>query len=253
MTVKSVRLVERNLTGFRRMPLIVVSGIFEPLFYLALASVGFEKLVGDVVGPGGRVMSYTSFAAPAFLAAAAMQGAIYEITNMFFKRRYAKTYDAVLNTPLGVGDIVTGEIAWALMRSALYTVAFLVVMAVMGLLRSWWAVLMLPATLLVGAAFAGLGAAATSFMRSWKDFELVQLFVLVFFLFSGTFYPLSTYPSWLRGIVAASPLYQSVHLLRSLQVGDVGLGLVGAVVYLALLAWIGVRGASARLTRVLTI
>jgi lipooligosaccharide transport system permease protein len=253
MTVKAVRLVERNLVGFRRMPLVVVSGIFEPLFYLALASVGFEKLVGDVTGPGGRVMSYTEFAAPAFLAAAAMQGAIYEITNMFFKRRYAKTYDAVLNTPLGVADIVTGEITWALMRSALYTVAFLVVMAVLGLLHSWWAVLMLPATLLVGAAFAGVGAAGTSFMRSWKDFELIQLCVLVLFLFSGTFYPLSTYPGWLQGVVSASPLYQSVHLLRSLAVGEVGVGLVGAVVYLVVLAVAGVRAASTRLTRVLTI
>lgn len=253
MTVKSVRLVERNLVGFRRMPLIVLSGVFEPLFYLALASVGFEKLVGDVVGPGGRTMSYTEFAAPAFLAAAAMQGAIYEITNMFFKRRYAKTYDAVLNTPLGVADIVTGEIVWALMRATLYTVAFLVVMAVLGLLHSWWALLMLPATLLVGAAFAGVGAAATSFMRSWKDFELIQLCVLALFLFSGTFYPLSTYPSWLRGVVSASPLYQSVHLLRSLETGAVGVDLLGAAAYLCVLAALGVRGASARLTRVLTI
>jgi lipooligosaccharide transport system permease protein len=253
LTARAVRLVERNLVGFRRVPLVVVSGVFEPLFYLLLASVGFEKLVGDVTGPGGRAMSYTAFAAPAFLAAAAMQGAIYEITNMFFKRQYAKTYDAVLNTPLGVADIVTGEITWALMRSGVYTVAFLVVMAALGLLDSPWAVLMLPATLLVGAAFAGVGAAATSFMRSWKDFELVQLGVLVLFLFSGTFYPLSTYPSWLRGVVAASPLYQSVDLLRSLAVGEVGMALVGPVVYLAALAALGVRVASTKLTRVMTI
>lgn len=253
MTARAVRLVERNLVGFRRVPLVVVSGVFEPLFYLVLASVGFEKLVGDVTGPGGRAMSYTAFAAPAFLAAAAMQGAIYEITNMFFKRQYAKTYDAVLNTPLGVTDIVTGEITWALMRSGVYTLAFLVVMAALGLLDSPWAVLMLPATLLVGGAFAGVGAAATSFMRSWKDFELVQLGVLVLFLFSGTFYPLSTYPSWLRGVVAASPLYQSVDLLRSLAVGEVGMALVGPVVYLVALAALGVRVASTKLTRVMTI
>lgn len=253
MTVKALRLMERNFVGFRRMPMVVLSGVFEPLFYLLLASVGFEKLVGDVTGPGGRVMSYTEFAAPAFLAAAAMQGAIYEITNMFFKRRYGKTYDAVLNTPLGVGDIVTGEIAWALLRSALYTVAFVVVMAALGLLESPWAVLLLPATLLVGAAFAGVGAAATSLMRSWKDFELIQLCVLVLFLFSGTFYPLSTYPSWLRGVVSASPLYQSVHLLRSLSVGELDTGLLVAVVYLGALAVVGVRAASRWLTRSMTV
>lgn len=253
MTARAFRLVERNVVGFRRVPLVAVSGVFEPLFYLLLATVGFEKLVGDVTGPGGRTMSYTEFAAPAFLAAAAMQGAIYEITNMFFKRQYAKTYDAVLNTPLGVGDIVTGEITWALMRSGVYTAAFLAVMAVLGLLDSPWAVLMLPATLLVGAAFAGVGAAATSFMRSWKDFELVQLGVLVLFLFSGTFYPLSTYPAWLRGVVAASPLYQSVDLLRSLAVGEVGVALLGPIAYLGALAAVGVRVASTKLARVLTV
>lgn len=253
MTARAFRLVERNIVGFRRVPMVVLSGVFEPLFYLLLAAVGFEKLVGDVTGPGGRTMSYTEFAAPAFLAAAAMQGAIYEITNMFFKRQYAKTYDAVLNTPLGIGDIVVGEITWALLRAGLYTVAFLAVMAVLGLLESWWAVLMLPATLLVGAAFAGVGAAATSFMRSWKDFELVQLGVLVLFLFSGTFYPLSTYPSSVRDLVAASPLYQSVHLLRSLAVGEVDTGLLVAVAYLLALAIVGVRAASARLARVLTV
>ena len=75
--------------------MIVVSGFFEPLFYLLSIRVGFGSLVGDVK-VGGRLMSYAEFVAPALFASSAMNGAVYEATNVFFKLKYEKTYDAVL-------------------------------------------------------------------------------------------------------------------------------------------------------------
>ena len=43
-----------------------------------------------------------------------MNGAITEATfNFFFKLRYQKTFDAILSTPLSVGDIALGELGWA--------------------------------------------------------------------------------------------------------------------------------------------
>ena len=128
-----------------------------------------------------------------------MNGAILETTfNVFFKLNYAKTYDAILATPLGVGDVALGEVAWALTRSFLYATAFVIVMAVLGLVRSPWAILAAPAALLIGFAFAACGMAATTFMRRWTDFDYITMVTLPLFLFSATFYPLTAYPEQLQ-------------------------------------------------------
>ena len=142
------RLVERNLMVYRRSWLIIVSGFFEPLFYLLSIGIGIGKLVGHVTGPGGTPLSYKAFVAPALLASSAMNGAVYDSTmNVFFKLKYAKVYDAVLSTPVGVGDVAVGEITWALMRGVLYSTAFLIIMAALGDVSSPWALLALPAAL----------------------------------------------------------------------------------------------------------
>lgn len=246
-------LVERNLMVYRRLWLLVVSGFFEPVFYLFSIGIGIGALVGTVVGPDGRPIDYTTFVAPALLAASAMNGAIYDATfNIFFKLKYAKLYDAVLATPVGPGDVAVGEIAWAQLRGTIYSAAFLVVMLVMGLVDSWWALLALPATILIGFAFAAVGMAVTSFMRSWQDFELVQLTILPMFLFSTTFFPLSVYPRPLQLVVECTPLYHGIELLRSLTTGvGVGVGLLGHLLYFVVMAMIGIVSSAYRLERLL--
>ena len=114
--------------------------------------------------------------------------------NVFFKLRYAKLYDSMLATPLGPRDIAVGEISWALLRGGLYSAAFLLVALVEGLVGSWWAVLAVPAAVFIGFAFAAVGMFATTFMRSWVDFDYITLAIQPMFLFSATFFPLSTYP-----------------------------------------------------------
>ena len=241
-------LVERSLLVNRRAWLAVVSGFCEPLFYLFAMGVGFGVLVGDVVGPGGKVVSYVAFVAPALLAASAMNGAVYDATfNIFFKFKYAKLYDAMLATPLGPIDVAIGEIAWALLRGGLYAAGFLTVMLGMGLLASPWAVLALPAALLVAFSFAAIGMACTTFMRSWQDFDLIQLALMPMFLFSTTFFPLSVYPGVVRGIVQCLPLYHAIELMRKLCAGVIEVGLLVHVAYFAVMAGLGVVVAARRL------
>src|SRR4029077_19708732 len=171
-------------------------------------------------GPGGEPISYQMFVAPALLATAAMNGAINESTfNFFFKLNINKTFTSILATPLSPGDIALGELGWALIRGGLYAIGFLAVIAVLGLFVSPWVILAVPAALLVGFAFGAVGMAATSFMKTWQDFDLIQLVVLPMFLFSGTFYPIDAYPAALRFVVQLTPLYQGVDLIRSLSVG----------------------------------
>jgi lipooligosaccharide transport system permease protein len=244
-------LIERNLLVYRRGWLIIVSGFFEPLFYLMSIGLGLGALVGGVA-IDGREIPYAAFVAPALMAASAMNGAIYDSTfNVFFKLNYAKTYDAILSTPVGVGDVALGEIGWALIRGGIYAAAFLIVMLALGMVVSPWGVLALPAALLVGFAFAGAGMAATSFMRTWQDFDLIQLVILPLFLFSATFYPITTYPEPIRILVQLTPLYHGVDLIRGLTTGNLAPGLLLHVVYLVAMGLLGLAITSRRLQRLL--
>jgi lipooligosaccharide transport system permease protein len=249
---RAIHLFERSLYLYRRTWLILVSGFFEPLFYLFAIGFGIGSLVGDVPGPDGNPIPYQLFVAPALLASSAMNGAIFEVTfNVYGKLRWEKVYDAVLATPLGVGDIALGEIAWALFRGLLYAIGFVLVMLVLGLVRSPLFVFAIPAAMLIGFAFAAVGMAATTFVRSWQDFDLVQLVILPLFLFSATFYPISTYPDGLRLIVQLTPLYHGVDLIRSLSLGIVGPALLVHVAYLLVMGFAGLFVVSRRLDKLL--
>ena len=248
----SAHLIERHARVYRHAWLVLVSGIFEPLFYLLSIGVGIGHLVGGVTGPGGQVVGYPSFVAPALLATAAMNGAIYDSTfNVFFRLKYAKFYDAALATPMRPGDIALGEIGWALIRGGLYAVAFMAVMLALGLVHSAWAVLDVPVALLIGFGSAAAGMAATTFMRSWQDFEFITLATLPMFLLSATFYPLSVYPRPIQIVVECTPLYQGVALMRGLTLGVVGPGLLWHAAYLALMGLAGLWVASGRIGRLL--
>jgi lipooligosaccharide transport system permease protein len=245
-------LVYRNLLVARRTWLLFVSGLFEPFFYLFSIGVGIGGLVGGVVTDTGTTLSYEQFVAPGLLAAAAMNGAIYDsVFNLFFKLRYSKLYDAVLATPLSAADAAVGETVWSLLRGATYSAAFLVIMGVLGLVGSWWAVLALPGAVLIGFTFAAVGLAATTFLRGWQDFEFVQLVLLPLFLFSTTFYPLSTYPGPLQVVVQCTPLYHGIELIRGLVTGEVGWSLLGHAGYLAVLGLVGLAVGARRLSGLL--
>jgi lipooligosaccharide transport system permease protein len=240
------RVVERNTLAYRRMWLSFVSGLFEPLLYLLSIGIGVGHLVGKIPGPGGRPIPYD--VAPGLMAAAAMNGAVLDTTfNFFFKYKYAHTYDAMLATPLEVGDVARGEVLWALIRGGIYSAAFLVTMLLLGLVGSWWALLAIPAALLIAFAFAGAGIAATTFMRSWTDFDFVNLALIPMFLFAATFFPLSQYPGALQVVVRLTPLYQGVAIERGLTTGQLQWSMLLNVVYLVLMGAVGVRIATRRL------
>ena len=208
------RVVERNFLVYRRGWVVFVTGMLEPIFYLLSIGIGVGGLVGHFTLADGTRVGYVEFVAPAMLATSAMNGALFDATyNIFFKMKYAKLYDAMLATPLRPRDVARGEITWALLRGACYSARVHRGHARMGLVSSWWMLLALPTTLLIGYAFAGAGMALTTWMRSWQDFEFVQLAIMPMFLFSATFYPLSTYPGPVAWIVRCTPLYQGVSLL----------------------------------------
>jgi lipooligosaccharide transport system permease protein len=250
--LRAHRVIERNILVYRRIWKVFVSGFAEPVFYLLSIGIGVGALVGDIELADGRLVTYTAFVAPALLGASAMNGAIYESTfNIFFKLKYGKIYDGMLATPLRPVDIAVGEISWSLIRGGAYAIGFMFVMLGFGLVESWWAVLAVPAALLIGLAFGSVGMAATSFMRSWQDFDMVQLFTLPLFLFSATFYPLDVYPEVIQNVTRLSPLYHGVEIVRSLTLGLFDWSIAGHVAFLLAMGAIGVTVASRRLEKLL--
>lgn len=246
------RMVERNFTVYRREWAVFLTGFLEPVFYLFSIGIGVAGLVGGFRLADGSMIGYTDFVAPAMLASSAMNGALFDSTyGLFFRMKYAKLYDVVLATPLRPSDVASGELTWALLRGTAYSAGFVIVMVAMGLTSSWWTLLALPAAMLIGFAFAGAGMALTTFMRSWQDFEYVTLAIIPMFLFSATFYPLSTYPESVQWLVSATPLYQGVDLVRGLTTGVVGWGLLVPVAYLATMGCLGLYVASRRLGQLL--
>ena len=247
--LRARRLVQRNLLVYRHSWMVIFSGFFEPLFYLLGIGYGLGTIVGDVTLPDGRVVAYAAFVAPALLAQSTMNGAISEtIFNVFFKLNFEKVYDAILATPLGIGDIALGELMWAMIRATVYAVAFVGVMLVMGLLISPWAVLALPATLFCSLAFCAAGLATTTYLRTVQDFDLpFGLVIMPMFLFSGTFFPISVYPEWLQVVVQLTPLYHAVELLRALTTGIVTWTILLHVGYLAVFGSVAMLIARRRL------
>jgi lipooligosaccharide transport system permease protein len=109
--------------------------------------------------------------------------------------------------------------------------------------------LAIPGSLLVGYAFGAAGIAVMTYMRDFPDFQLVQLVMLPMFLFATTFYPLSVYPSWVRPLIEALPLYQSIQLLREPALGTFHADMLVAVVYLIAFGSIALALATRRLSR----
>lgn len=248
---RTATLVERNILVWRSKLAPLIGGVVEPLLYLAAMGAGLGGLIGDVAGPGGRPVSYAAFLAPALLAVAAMNATMLESFNTYYKLKEQRLYDAALATPVNPVDIATAEIAWALLRAGLYGAGFLAITAALGLIPSPWGIIALPASLLVGFAFGGITVAATTYMRTWHDFDLLQSVLVPLFLFSGTFYPVAVYPPALRAVVQLSPLYHGVELTRALTLGAVGPELLLRALLLAVIGVLGVALAARRIGRLL--
>jgi lipooligosaccharide transport system permease protein len=218
------------------------SSVFGPLFYLGAMGYGLGSLVdrNGTASLGG--VPYVVFVAPAVLAVQAMNsGLMNAMFPVFSGIHWNKIYIAARATMLRPSDIYRGHLLFITMRIAMNSACFVVVMAAFGLIRSWWAVLLLPASVLLGVAFAAPSAAWAVTLRVQTPMNYVFRFGAVpLMLFSGTFFPVSQLPAWLRPIAYATPLWHGAALCRSLSLGTVTAGSAAIHVgYLAAMAAIG--------------
>jgi lipooligosaccharide transport system permease protein len=220
----------------------IYSSIASPVLYLGAMGLGLGSLI-DAHGTGrlGGV-SYVTFLAPGLLAATGMQTAIGESTYPLVAAiKWLKTYQAAAATPLRPADLMRGHLMFTCMRVLMNAVIFLVVMTAFGAVRSAWAIAALPVVVLTGLAFAAPVEAWAITREKDTAFALLIRFVMIpLFLFSGTFFPVTQLPAWIRPVAYVTPLWHGVALSRSLALGTPDLG--GALVHLGYLAALAAAG-----------
>lgn len=211
------RFWQRNAYIFRRIfPESIAVNFLEPVIYLLGMGLGlgaYLRTIGD--------LPYLVFVATGLVTSSAMFGATFECTyNAYVQMYYEKAYDGVITTPLGIEDIVVGEIFWGAARSVLYGTVFLVVIVLFGTVRSPLAVL-IPALFLVsGLMFSVIAMTFTAVNPSIDYFTFYfALFITPMFMFSGIFFPLDALPAWVSTAAWLTPLSHVVNLSRALALG----------------------------------
>lgn len=218
----ALRVWQRNMTVYRHTWKInILPNFFEPVLYLLSLGIGLAVHIKSMAG-----VPYMAFITPGLISSQAMMGASFEVTyNCFIKAYRARTYDALMCTPVMVEEIAAGEILWATTRATLYGVIFLAVLVPFGLVNSWWALAVIPAVVLTGVFFAALGLTFTAVVTRIDLYSFYfTLFLTPLFLFSGIFYPISSMPVWVQKAAWCTPLFHSVQMMRDLVVTGPNLG-----------------------------
>ena len=215
LSLRFLHVWRRNLLVWRKLAIPSMLGnLADPLLYMFGLGYGLGRMLEDVGG-----MSYIAFLATGVICSSTMMSASFEAMYSGFSRMHVqKTWDAILNAPLTLDDVLVGELVWAASKSFLSGTAVLIVAAVLGLVPSPLALAVIPLIFLTGLAFAGLGLIMTALSPSYDFFMYYfTLCVTPMMLLCGVFFPLNELPapaqllapparSFLLGSAAASRL-----------------------------------------------
>jgi len=257
MAAPVLRLVERETRVLRQLWTgLVFTAVIAPMLYLVAMGVGVGTYV-DANAPttlGG--VDYLAFVAPGLLAASAFQAGVADsLWSVLGGAKWDKRYLAMVSSPLSPSDVMLGHLAWLALRTTVTSAGFLVVATILGGIESWWGVLAIPAAVLLVVAVSSPVSAWSIHVEDEATFPLVmRIGVLPLFLFSGTFFPTSQLPDWLRTLAPLSPLYHGVELCRAATLGhaESAAAVVAHVVFLAVVTVIGVLIARRTFARRLT-
>jgi len=229
----------RNALVWRKLAAASLVGNFgEPLLYLLALGYGLGAFVGEVQG-----LPYLAFLASGIACASAMNAASLEGTYSAYTRMAVqRTWDAMLAAPLGVGDVVLGELAWAATKALINAAPIVLVAWALGAAELPGGLWALPVLWLVGFVFGAVALVATALAPGYEFFlYFFTLLVTPMFLLSGVFFPLEVLPAWLQQASKVFPLVHAVELVRPLMAGrPVGpwAGHLAALAGYALAGWV---------------
>jgi lipooligosaccharide transport system permease protein len=228
---------QRNVLVWRK--LIVPSLLInfgEPLLYLLGLGFGLGAFVGEMAG-----LPYLAFLASGIAASSAMNTASFEgMYSVYTRMVPQRTYDSILATPLGVDDIVAGEMLWCATKSTISGVAILAVAYAFGATQGTSGLLAVPVFFLTGLAFAGPALVMAALSQGYDFFSYYfTLFITPMFMLCGVFFPVASLPDFLHPVVQLLPLTHAIELIRPLMAGRAAGGAAGHLLYLALFALAG--------------
>ncbi len=234
---RAFRVWQRHLTVYTKLyKSSIALNFVEPVLYLAAMGLGLGAFVKEING-----VPYVKFIAPGIIASSSMFAVIYECTyGTYVRMTYQKTFDAILATPVNIGDLVAGELIWGATKSLLYGTIIIIVISVFGLADSPLIILAIPILFISGLIFAEISVIFTAIVPGIDSFNyFYTLFMTPLFLFSGIFFPLDNLPAVVVKIAFFTPLYHLVNICRGFASGKVsapGWDIVWVLVVAALLA-----------------
>lgn len=218
LTLRFIPVWQRNFLVWKKLAIPALLGnLADPAFYMLGLGYGLGGLLPEVHG-----MSYMTFLASGTVCYSTMNAASFEALYSGFSRMHVqKTWDAILNAPLTLDDVLFGELVWIISKSLLSGVAILVIIWAMGLQASFalslWAI---PIIILMGFCFTGMALVINAVSPSYDFFMYYFTLVITpMVLLGGVFYPVDQLPGFLQGVSAALPLTHAIEMVRPLMRG----------------------------------
>lgn len=257
MTVltRSMRVVEAELVTYRRTWRgTVISSFVNPVLFLSAMGLFLGSVVDSSADLG---VSYLTFVASGLMAASAMQaGAGEGAFPVMAGIKWRKEFHATITTPISPADIVYGRFLWSIIRLTFILVVFALISVLFDALQIGPALLAVPPGVLTGVAFTTVVTAFTVTQEDETSLSTLFRFgITPLFLFSGTFFPISQLPDFIKPIAYVTPLFHGVELVRKVALPGVDESVVTSlpiwvhVIYLSLMTVIGLALAARLLDR----
>lgn len=205
----------RNSLVWRKLAIPSMLGnLADPLIYMLGLGYGLGAMLTEVGG-----MSYIAFLATGIVCSSTMMSASFEAMYSGFSRMHVqRTWDAILNAPVTLDDVVLGEAVWAASKSFLSGMAVLLVAWLLGVVHSALALWVIPLLFLTGLTFASLGLIMTALSPSYDFFMYYFTLVITpMVLLCGVFFPVDQLPPLLQNISSILPLTHAINLARPLM------------------------------------
>ena len=218
LSLRFIPVWQRNFLVWKKLAIPSMLGnLADPMLYMLGLGYGLGALLPNVAG-----VPYITFLAAGTVAYSTMNSATFEVLYSGFSRMHVqKTWDAIMNTPLSLDDVLLGEWVWAASKALLSGIAILVIIWALGLQASFWMSLwIIPIVVLIGLCFAGMGLVMNAVSPSY-DFFLYYFTLVItpMVLLCGVFYPVSQLPPLLQQISAFLPLTHAINLVRPIMLG----------------------------------
>ena len=232
----------RNWLVWKRLAIPSILGnLADPLIMLFGLGYGLGAMIGNLQGS-----SYFAFLAAGFVATSTMYAATFEsLFSAFSRMQVQKTWEGIVNAPMTLDDVLTGEWAWAATKALAAGACMLIIIAAFGYASAFHAIAALPVVLLLGLAFAALGLTINALANGYDFFSYYMTLVLTpMMMLSGVFFPIDQMPAAVQAGAKALPLYHGVAIVRPLLAGEIAPALALHVGVLAAYAILGFYAAT---------